>query len=170
MGVRRDELEGPWWFCIRRPATAAPLSPRELAWLAQAPAPWRIVSAASGAFAAPRPVDAAIRRALDAMTLAPAEPWTVERLARLAGLSRAAFARRFERAVGAPPKQHLATLRLELAAHRLETTDEALAAIAASVGYASEFAFSRAFKRRFGVAPGGFRRRAPARATMLRAA
>jgi transcriptional regulator GlxA family with amidase domain len=105
--------------------------------------------------------DAAVARALDAMKRDPMRAWTVAELGRLVGLSRAAFARRFVRAVGEPPKRYLASLRLELAAHLLATTDEGLAQIAAMVGYASEFAFSRAFSRRFGVAPGGFRRQRP---------
>jgi len=97
-------------------------------------------------------------RAIALLRAEPAKPWTVERLARAVGLSRAAFARRFAEVSARTPKRFLADLRLALAATLLETTDESLAELAAHVGYASEFAFSRAFKRWHGVAPGVFRR------------
>lgn len=102
--------------------------------------------------------DARVLRALAILQAAPDRRWTVERLARTVGLSRAAFARRFAAAVGCSPLRHLTELRLSRAAARLETSDALLAEIAAEVGYASEFAFSRAFKRRYGVSPGRFRR------------
>jgi AraC-like DNA-binding protein len=116
-----------------------------------------------------RSMDAAIERALGAMSRRPGEPWSVQRLAKLAGLSRAAFARRFAQAVGEPPSRRLTRLRLELAATRLLTTKDSLAEIAALVGYASEFAFSKAFKRHFNAAPGHYRRGHVAQG-MLRAA
>ncbi|MGZ3478142.1 MAG: helix-turn-helix domain-containing protein, partial [Polyangiales bacterium] len=116
---------------------------------------------------APKPRDPHIERALEAMTARPEHKWTVAELAKLAGLSRAAFARRFVQAVGAPPLEHLTELRMQIAAARLRETDASLAAVAAAVGYVSEFAFAKAFKRHFGRAPGSFRRTAP---TMLRAA
>ena len=79
-------------------------------------------------------------------------------MARTVGLSRAAFARRFAAVSGRSPLRYLTELRLALAANLLETTDDSLAELALSVGYASEFAFSRAFKRKYGLAPGSFRR------------
>jgi AraC-like DNA-binding protein len=103
-------------------------------------------------------LDRSILRALGLLQAEPAKPWTVERLARAVGLSRAAFARRFAAVSGRSPRRFLSELRLALAASLLESTDEALAEIAARVGYTSEFAFSRAFKRAHGVAPGSFRR------------
>lgn len=109
-----------------------------------------------GASAAP--IDKRIARALGLLRAEPAKPWTVEGLARAVGLSRAAFARRFAEVSGRTPRRFLTDLRLALAATLLETTDESLAELAAHVGYASEFAFSRAFKRWRGVAPGAFRR------------
>lgn len=103
-------------------------------------------------------LDGRIARALGLLQAEPAKPWTVERLARAVGLSRAAFARRFAAVSGRSPRRFLNELRLALAASLLESTDEALAEVAARVGYTSEFAFSRAFKRQHGVAPGSFRR------------
>jgi AraC-like DNA-binding protein len=103
--------------------------------------------------------DRRIARALQRMRDDPAERWTVAALAKTAGLSRAAFARRFLSEVGVPPLRYLADLRMRRAAELLAEGDEPLASVAAAVGYDSEFAFSRAFKRHTGEAPGVFRRR-----------
>lgn len=105
-----------------------------------------------------RPIDKQIARALGLLQAEPARAWTVQRLARAVGLSRAAFARRFLAGTGRSPRRFLSELRLGLAVSLLESTDDSLAEVARHVGYASEFAFSRAFKRRHGVAPGSFRR------------
>lgn len=120
-----------------------------------------------------RLLDRKIARALGLLQTDPAKRWTVERLARAVGLSRAAFARRFAAVSGRSPLRYLAELRLALAASLLETTDDSLAELAQRVGYTSEFAFSRAFKRKHGVAPGTFRRasrHAPSRTPILAAA
>jgi len=106
--------------------------------------------------------DAYVERALAAMRADPARRWTVGGLSRVAGLSRAPFARRFRRATGTSPLRWLAEHRLGLAQKRLVETDLTLAAIAVEIGYSSDFAFAKAFKRLFGVAPGVFRRVAPA--------
>jgi AraC-like DNA-binding protein len=103
-------------------------------------------------------IDHVMQRALRSMQLEPAKAWTVEKLARSLGLSRAAFARRFVAFTGRSPMRYLTELRLGLAASLLENTDAGLAEIASHVGYASEFAFNRAFKRHHGIAPGQFRR------------
>ena len=103
-------------------------------------------------------VDKRVTRALTLLQAEPAKRWTVERLARAVGLSRAAFARRFAAVSGQSPLRYLTELRLALAAARLEHSDESLAEVAEHVGYQSEFSFSRAFKRKYGVAPGTFRR------------
>ena len=105
----------------------------------------------------------------------PARRWTVAALGRVAGLSRAALARRFTSAVGVSPLRWLAEHRLRLAKERLVETDLALAAIATDVGYRCEFAFAKAFKRIVGMPPGVFRRvarphRAPSSAPVFRAA
>lgn len=101
--------------------------------------------------------DPVLARALSAMHEEPAHPWDVASLARRCGSSRATLARKFATRVGSPPLAYLTQLRLDLAARRLATSQEGLAAVAAAVGYTSEFAFSRAFRRAFGQAPGAFR-------------
>ena len=121
---------------------------------------------------AAKSVDQPVSRALALMQAEPAKRWTVERLARAVGLSRAAFARRFVAVSGRSPLRYLTDLRLALAASLLENEDAALAEVASRVGYVSEFAFSRAFKRQHGVAPSLFRRlrTLPSTPTLLRAA
>jgi AraC-like DNA-binding protein len=102
--------------------------------------------------------DAAIGRALSAIHAEPARPWTVSALADIAGLSRSAFATRFMSVVGQTPLKYLAAWRLDLAADHLRAGAMKIGQIAAAVGYGSEAALTRAFKARFGVTPGGFRR------------
>jgi AraC-like DNA-binding protein len=104
--------------------------------------------------------DAAVGRGIELLHNRLAEPWTAEALAREVGLSRSAFAERFTQAMGHPPMHYLARLRLETAARRLRETQTAIAVVAYDVGYESEAAFSRAFKRQFGAAPGAWRRKA----------
>jgi len=106
-----------------------------------------------------RAPDPRIERACAAIAARPAEPWTVAKLARIAGLSRAAFARRFAAEVGVPPLRHVAATRMRLAAELLAATDASLAEVAAEVGYATEFALSRAFRRLAGEPPGVYRHR-----------
>lgn len=84
--------------------------------------------------------------------------WTVTALARSVGLSRPVFARRFVEQTGHSPKRYLAQQRMERAAELLRDSDAALAQIGTLVGYDSEFAFNRAFKRHHQLAPGSFRR------------
>lgn len=83
----------------------------------------------------------------------PAEPWTVESLARKTGVSRAGLARRFTAVVGEPPMAYLAQWRLTLAADLLCEPDTTLTEVARQVGYGSAFALSSAFKRVRGVSP-----------------
>lgn len=104
-------------------------------------------------------LDSVVADAVARLRERPDHPWTVDELAKQAGLSRSAFTRRFTREVGASPLRWLATWRMQLAARRLAEGDDSLAQIAAEVGYESEFSFSRAFKRHHGVPPGTFRRR-----------
>jgi transcriptional regulator GlxA family with amidase domain len=106
--------------------------------------------------------DPEIARVIETMLSDLARAWTVQELAKSAGMSRSTLARRFVDAVGEAPLQHLARLRMERAANLLETTEDALSRIAPRVGYETEFAFSRAFRRHYGVPPGVFRRRARA--------
>lgn len=102
--------------------------------------------------------DPAIATALRQIHENPAEPWTVERLSRVAGLPRTSFARRFAALVGRPPMRYVTQWRLERAAGLLRETDAPLATIARQVGYSTEFAFSAAFRRAHGMPPGSFRR------------
>lgn len=102
--------------------------------------------------------DGRIALALEAMHKMPEAAWTVESLAEVAGMSRAAFARRFRTLADEGPLSYLTRLRLSRAAQLLRNTDEGLSSIAGQVGYTSEFAFSRAFKREVGASPSKYRR------------
>ncbi|KAB2386293.1 AraC family transcriptional regulator [Actinomadura montaniterrae] len=101
--------------------------------------------------------DPAVAAALRGVHDEPGRPWTVRSLAERAGLSRAAFARRFTATVGSPPLAYATWWRMTVAARLLRDTDLPLRAVAERVGYASEFAFAKAFKREFAQAPGRFR-------------
>ncbi|HMI91232.1 MAG TPA: AraC family transcriptional regulator, partial [Polyangiales bacterium] len=96
-------------------------------------------------------------RALSALHDRPAQPWTLELLAAEVGLSRSMLAERFHHYVGVPPMQYLARWRMQLAASLLTGTSLGLAQVAERVGYGSEAALSRAFKRLVGVAPSAWR-------------
>jgi AraC-like DNA-binding protein len=84
--------------------------------------------------------------------------WTVDELGRAVGLSRSALAERFTHLIGVAPMHYLATWRMQVAAHELRTRSTSLAQVANMVGYESEAAFSRAFKKAFGTAPATWRR------------
>ncbi|CND55626.1 AraC family transcriptional regulator [Mycobacterium tuberculosis] len=102
--------------------------------------------------------DTAIGQALHDIHARPAHPWTVEQLAARGGLSRSVFAQRFTALVGQPPMAYLTWWRMTSAGRMLRESDTPLRAVAEHVGYTSEFAFAKAFKREFGVPPGGYRR------------
>ncbi|MFF5287810.1 AraC family transcriptional regulator [Paractinoplanes globisporus] len=102
--------------------------------------------------------DPAVMTALRRMHEEPARQWTVEALGSAAGLSRAAFSRRFTAMVGKPPLGYLTWWRMSLAARMLRESDKPVQSVAQRAGYASEFAFGKAFKREHGVAPGQYRR------------
>ena len=104
--------------------------------------------------------DPAVARALSLMHAGVSEHWTVERLAREVGMSRSVLAERFTDCLGEPPMHYLAKWRLHVAAERLRGTHMPMARIAEQVGFESEEAFSRAFKRQFGLPPATWRRRA----------
>jgi AraC-like DNA-binding protein len=103
--------------------------------------------------------DARVEKALELLNADIAKRWTVDLLARAVGLSRPAFARQFSRMLGLSPMRYLTQKRLQLAASLLLGSDASLAEIAGHVGYQSEFAFNRAFKRQFEVPPGVYRQR-----------
>src|SRR6202035_1284259 len=98
-------------------------------------------------------------RAVTAMLRAPAHPWTLDELAAEAHVSRATLFRIFRREWHIPPLGLLSELRLGLARHRLGSTTGTLAQVAAAVGYDSESAFARAFRKRYGISPGRLRAR-----------
>jgi AraC-like DNA-binding protein len=102
--------------------------------------------------------DDGVGRALQKLHARPAHAWSLEELAREVGMSRSALAEHFAYFVGIPPIQYLAEWRLQLAASLLRGSKSSLAEIADRVGYGSEAALSRAFKRQFGVAPTPYRR------------
>jgi AraC-like DNA-binding protein len=102
--------------------------------------------------------DRFVGRALALMHSRPADAWTVDSLAGLVGLSRSALADRFTALLGVPPMQYLTRWRLQLAANHLRGSRGNVAAIAAEVGYESEAAFNRAFKREFGMPPAAWGR------------
>jgi AraC-like DNA-binding protein len=102
--------------------------------------------------------DPFVGRALGALHRHPAREWTLESLARDAGLSRSALAERFMEFVGKPPMQYLASWRMQLAANYLMSGLESVAVIANRVGYESEAAFSRAFKKAVGTPPSEWRK------------
>ncbi len=109
--------------------------------------------------------DPIVGRAVALLHAEPARRWTLQDLAGASHASRSSLAERFALLVGIPPMQYLTEWRMQLAASRLRQSDTKLAAVAAEVGYDSEAAFSRAFKKATGVAPGAWRQRGTAPAT-----
>ena len=96
-------------------------------------------------------------RALTLLHTRPARDWSLERLAEEAGTSRSALSERFSYLVGYPPIQYLTRWRMQLAARQLTETNDKIAAVAQMVGYDSEAAFSRAFKKYAGQSPSEWR-------------
>jgi len=103
--------------------------------------------------------DPYVGRALTALHEDPSRDWTLETLAQSAALSRSAFAERFTEYVGQPPMQYLTNWRMQLATNYLRNGHEGIAAVANRVGYDSEAAFSRAFKKVVGTPPSEWRDR-----------
>ncbi len=103
--------------------------------------------------------DAGVGRALRTLHARPAEPWTLARLAREVGMSRTVLAARFSELIGLPPMQYLARWRIQLAARRLADGASKVAEVGGAVGYGSEAAFSRAFKKIAGMPPAAWRDR-----------
>jgi AraC-like DNA-binding protein len=103
--------------------------------------------------------DPVVGRALGAMHAAPSEPWTVEALGREIGVSRSVLAARFTEMVGHAPMHYLTLWRMQLATRMLHDGQQ-VQDVAAAVGYESEAAFSRAFKKLMGKPPVTWRRRA----------
>ncbi|HTC23792.1 MAG TPA: AraC family transcriptional regulator [Gemmatimonadales bacterium] len=101
--------------------------------------------------------DELVGRVLTLLHASPTHPWTLPELAREVSASRSNVAKRFAHLVGQPPMQYLAQWRMQVAANLLAQSGAKVAAIAAEVGYESEAAFSRAFKKASGLAPGAWR-------------
>jgi AraC-like DNA-binding protein len=108
--------------------------------------------------------DRIVGAALKALHKQPAQAWTLEELARVAGTSRSVLAERFQQLVGSSPMHYLTTWRMMLASNLLSRSNASLSRIAEDVGYQTDTAFSRAFRREFGVPPAAWRR---ARATAV---
>lgn len=102
--------------------------------------------------------DRSVGRALNLIHGSPAQDWTLEKMAGSVGLSRSALAERFSDFVGVPPMQYLTNWRMQVATGLLRDGMAPIAEIACRVGYESEAAFSRAFKRSLGVAPAAWRK------------
>ncbi len=108
--------------------------------------------------------DRIVGAALNALHKDPAHGWTLEALARVAGTSRSVLAERFQHLVGSSPMQYLTQWRMLLATHLLCRSNAPLARIAEEVGYQTDTAFSRAFRREFGAPPAAWRRSQAGRA------
>lgn len=121
--------------------------------LAQALRTWLL----QGEHVARAVLDDAIAKALHLLDSSPSEPWSLDRLARNVGLSRSALATKFRRSTGQSPMHYLTEVRLRRAAEQLAAGVLPVREIARRAGYASDAAFAKAFKRRFGSAPGAFR-------------
>jgi AraC-like DNA-binding protein len=102
--------------------------------------------------------DPTVSRALSLLHARVEEPWTTESLASAVNMSRSAFAERFTAVIGEPPMTYLANWRMQLARQMLLETNRNVAQIAYDVGYGSEAAFTRAFRREHDAPPAGWRK------------
>jgi AraC-like DNA-binding protein len=102
--------------------------------------------------------DPVVGAALALLHRKPCQQWTIAALAAEAGTSKSVLSERFTRFLGEPPLRYLARWRLQLAARKLQTTQHTIVNVAADVGYESEAAFNRAFKREFGMPPAQYRK------------
>lgn len=117
-----------------------------------------LATPAAGPGFATAQADPALQRALALLQADCSRPWTLQQLAREAGLSRSVLATRFRSRLGDTPQNYLRTLRIQRAMRLLSETDDKLEAVAQAVGYADAFALSKAFKRLVGSSPLAFRR------------
>lgn len=102
--------------------------------------------------------DRHVGKALGLLHERPGHPWTVDELGAKVGLARTTLTQRFTDLVGQPPIQYLTRWRLTVAAQRLRTEAASLSRIAGDIGYESQAAFNRAFKREFGMPPAAWRK------------
>lgn len=112
--------------------------------------------------------DPEVGKALALMHRQPAHPWTLAGLAKESGVSRSVLAERFRHFLNVPPMTYLTGWRLQLGARMLSSTSRSISQVAAEVGYESEPAFNRAFKRAFGAPPARFRNQSRASTAPLR--
>lgn len=103
--------------------------------------------------------DPALGRVLALLHQHPCAPWTLDALARKTGMSRSSLVERFKEKIGQPPMQYLARWRIQLAARKLADSTAKVVSVARNIGYESEAAFSRAFKRTVGMSPAEWRER-----------
>jgi AraC-like DNA-binding protein len=151
LGELRQEAEDS------RPGASAIVTKITDVFLAQALRIW-LLDAEKDGFTDPRGVlDATIAKAVRALNSRPSEPWSLDRLARHVGLSRTALATKFREAVGESPMRYLTEVRLRRSAEELAAGQLTLREVARRAGYATDAAFAKAFKRRFGQAPGAYR-------------
>jgi AraC-like DNA-binding protein len=115
----------------------------------------RLPAGSKGWFAALN--DPVVARALQLLHAEPGRRWTIDDLAGRVGSSRTVVSKRFKALLGRPPIEYLASWRIQLAAERLRAGHESVPSIAAGIGYESETAFNRAFKRITGMTPGSWR-------------
>ena len=108
--------------------------------------------------------DRALSEAIALVHTDPAHAWSVEELARRSGMSRSTFAAHFKETIGTTPMRYLTQWRMQKARELLFDTDRSIGDVAEVVGYESEWAFAKAFKREFGTGPGAARRQARASA------
>lgn len=101
--------------------------------------------------------DPLIGEAVRSVYVDPGHPWTVAELAAMAYMARSSFTARFRALTGESPRALVLALRMRVAARELRSSARTLASIGEELGYSSEAAFSRAFKRAIGVAPGVWR-------------
>lgn len=162
-GASGDWIKGTFQFAARELAAGQANSPMILAKLAELlfmEAVRRYLASqppAANAWAAGMH-DPVVGRALGLLHGQIARRWTTESLANELAVSRSAFAERFTRAVGEPPMRYLARQRFEQASAQLKETADPIARVAYDVGYESEEAFNRAFRREYGVPPAAWRR------------
>ncbi len=105
--------------------------------------------------------DRVVGKALALMHAQPADPWTVESLARECGISRSVLAERFTHYVGQSPMHYLGRWRMALAAGMLRSSSSSISRVAKDVGYETDPAFTRAFRREYGMPPAAWRSGAP---------
>ena len=162
-GASGDWIKGTFQFAAREPAAGMANSPVILAKLADV-----LFMEAVSRYLASQPPEAnawvagmrdpVVGRALGLLHGQIARRWTTEKLAQELAVSRSAFAERFTRAIGEPPMRYLARQRFEHALVQLKETGEPVARIAYDVGYESEEAFNRAFRRAYGIPPAAWRK------------